>query len=153
MDILSQADKDYAKQQLMNVFDTFARPHEFVVYHSPQEKVLAIDDTYNAVWDTGATLPRSNYEEIKKTIQARILFLDYEQQLVADFFTGKEIENIKVRRNLGELKVTVRIEDAPFIKQCQKVFFDGNFWDLKSDAKHLGIFSLDLTTFIFKRRE
>lgn len=140
------------EQGFEDLFDTFARPQTFTVYKKPEEVIVSLDPDFDPAWSSsqgeGVT-----YTEVSDTFDARIWYLDYEQQLKEFFFKGGSVEGARFIKDSGQIKIQLREEGYNYIKEATKAYFAGSYWSVTSDVKSVGIFGFKYYIFILRRME
>lgn len=146
--------KDNVEQGFENIFDTFARPITFTLYKAPTETIVSLDSNFNADWNQSSPLLDGNttYSEIKSDFSARIWYLDYEQQIRLFSFEGQDAEGIRVDRSISKVKIQLKEDGSNFIKDSKKAIFLGQYWNVISDPKSVGIFGFKYYNYILQKQ-
>lgn len=136
-----------------NLFDTFARPVIFTLYKLPQETILSLDDNFNSDWNVISPIKESdiNYTEVSQSFPARIWYLDYEQQMKILYFEGQQAENVRAERSVSRAKIQIKDDANEFIKDAKKIIFLGEYWNIVSDPKSVGIFGFKYHIYILQK--
>jgi len=144
--------KSSVEQGFSDLFDTFARPQTFTLYKKPGETIVSLDPNFDPAWssnqDSGVT-----YTEVSETFDARIWYLDYEQQLREFFFRGGEAEGTRFLKDSGQIKIQLREAGYNYIRDASKAYFMGDLWEITSDVKAVGIFGFAYYVFVLRRQK
>lgn len=151
--IPSGAFKTSVETGFENLFDTFARPVIFTLYKLPQETILSLDDNFNSDWNVISPIKESNinYTEVSQSFPARIWYLDYEQQMKILYFEGQQAENVRAERSVSRAKIQIKDDANEFIKDAKKIIFLGEYWNIVSDPKSVGIFGFKYHIYILQK--
>lgn len=146
--------KTNVEQGFEDIFDTFARPITFTLYKTPQETILSLDSNFNSDW--GNVGPVSDgtitYTEVKSDFSARIWYLDYEQQIKLFYFEGQDTEGVRADRTISKVKIQLKEDGATFIASAKKAIFLGQYWNIISDPKSVGIFGFKYYNYILQKQ-
>lgn len=145
MSLISPEAKEVYKGRMVDLFHTFKRPHEFVLYQTPQESVVTVDPDYSANWGfvKNGTV---NYTEIKETFEARLWFPTFPQQFLTYQPNDKEVR-VKMAQEVGTLKIQCMEDCFNFLLRAEKAMIFNTIYRLETDVRRLGIFDMDLFTF------
>lgn len=146
--------KTSIEQAFEDLFDTFARPITFTLYKSPIESIVSLDSNFNSDWNISNPLNDGAiiYTEVKSEFPARIWYLDYEQQIKMFYFEGQDVEGIRSNRTVSKVKIQLKSDGAEYISQAKKAIFLGQYWDIISDPKSIGIFGFKYYNYILQRK-
>jgi len=138
-----------------DLFDTFARDLEFIVYKSPEETILVLDSNFDSNWDKKEPWSdsSSSFVEVKETFPVRVWFLDYEQQMNSTFLEGKMLEGPKSLRNVQKIKIQVKQDAFDFIRDASRCKILDKFWNISSSEKAVGIFNFKYYIFVLERAD
>jgi hypothetical protein len=142
------------EQAFEDLFDTFARQITFTLYKSPIETIVSLDSNFNSDWNVIS--PTSDgtvtYTEVKSDFSARIWYLDYEQQIKLFYFEGQDAEGVRANRSVSKVKIQLKADGAEFIKTSKKAIFLGEYWDIISDPKSVGILDFKYYNYILQKQ-
>lgn len=147
--------KEECASYMDDLFDTFARTLQFIVYKNPEEVIVSLDSNFNADWDQKKPWldPNSTYTQVSQSFPARIWYLDYEQQMNSLYLEGKILEGSRFKREIQSIKIQVREDAYLFIKDANKCEFNNYLWNVKTSEKQVGIFDFNFYTFMLERAD
>lgn len=151
-DLISSEAKAIYRARMMDIFDTWKRPHAFTLYKTPSETVVAIDDQYSTNW--GSTAYGANqisYEEIKESFEVRIWFPTFPQPYLT--YQPDDVDiRIKMAQGVGTVKVQCLQDCYEFLLQTDKIVFFNEIYRLNSDIRRVGILDMELFTFTLMKQ-
>ncbi len=136
-----------------DLFDTFARPLTLTLYKLPQETIVSLDNNFNSDWSPAKPVVDGNttYTEVSQSFPARVWYLDYEQQMKILYFEGQQAENIRADRSVAKIKIQVKQDAKDFMQDAKKIIFLGDYWNIVSDPKSVGLFDFKYYIYILQK--
>lgn len=151
-DLIGSAAKDIFKARMMDIFDTWKRPHDFVLYKTPTETIISIDPKYSSNWDSRAYGDNEIvYTEVKQSFDVRIWFPTFPQQYLSHQPDDIDVR-VKMAQDAGTIKVQCLQDCFEFLLQSEKVAFMNNIYRLNTDIRRVGIFDMELFTFTMMKQ-
>lgn len=125
----------------------FADLHEtwgqtITVYKQSREVIVAETAKYNAIYrSSGSTQRNVTKTTVKRSITARIKYINGDED-----FLDKSNATIKIPK--GSVRIKVKTVDADFIKEAERVRFDGVTYAITSDKLGIGPFAPEYYSFL-----
>ena len=123
---------------LFKMHDTFAR--SIFVFKNGKKTVIATNSKYNAIYGKTNTGTRENikYDMIVKEFQARIYYVEEDQEFLASEGSNQAGSQNKIILPKGSIRIVVTIECYEFLKEARRVDVDGRVFAIKSGGNHSG---------------
>ena len=127
---------------------TFART--ITVYKNKKKTLIASTDSWNSLYKRTNTGSNSSveYTTISDTFDARIYYVDMENEYLADEAGAQTGTQNKVILPDGTVKIVVKEDGYNYIREARRVEFDGTKFAIKSDGSPRGLTENRFFTFI-----
>jgi hypothetical protein len=151
-DLISAEAKAIYRARMMDLFETWKRPHDFVLYKSPQQSIVAIDPQFSSNW--GSTAYGNNqvtYTEVKQTFDVRMWYPSFPQKYLT--YQPDDVDiRVKMAQDIGTIKIQCLKECYDFLIQAEKAYIFDMVYRLDSDVRRLGIFDMELYSFTMAKQ-
>ena len=144
-DLIDSGLRASLESAIADMHDTFARP--IVVWTTPEEIYASTDPAFNPFLDrepaTVTYVPKST------VIRARVLY--NKAQELQKSSGGVESQQIRVKQDLGEVRIKIDIADYSIFENFEKIQFDGFTFDIDASPRPHGVFDPKYYTLFLKR--
>jgi hypothetical protein len=149
---ISNEAKDIFRARMMDLFDTWKRPHEFTLYKTPTETIISIDPDYSSNWaSTAYGNNQITYTEIKESFEVRIWFPTFPQKYLN--YQPDDVDlRVKMAQDVGTIKIQCLKDCYDFLLQSEKVVLFNTIYRLDTDIRRVGIFDMELFTFTMMKQ-
>lgn len=138
--LISSAARSKISSIFSDLHETFGQT--IVVYKESRKTIVAQTSGYNAIYRNAGKVSRNETKEIvKRSIQARIKYINGDED-----FLDKSNSSIKIPK--GSVRIKVLSADADFIKEAERIRFDGVTYDITSDKLGIGPFAPEYYSFL-----
>lgn len=151
-DLISSEAKEIYKARMLDLFDTWKRPHDFVLYKTPKETVVTIDPKFSANWGSRAYGDTNiTYEEVKQTFDVRIWFPTFPQKYLT--YQPDDVDvRVKMAQDTGTVKIQCLQDCYDFLMKAEKAVLFDMVYRIDSDVRRVGIFDMELFSFTMMKQ-
>lgn len=151
-DLISSQAKTAYGSILVDLFDTWKRPHEFTIYKTPRETVVLIDPDYSKNWQSAAYGNNEIiYTEEKRSFQVRMWFPNFPQQFLTYQPDDKNVR-VKMSQDAGIIKIQCEKDCYEYLLGSEKVVIFDTIYNLHEDIRRLGLFEMNLFSFTLMKQ-
>ena len=144
--LINDSDKERFESVFDDIHDTFARDIKFI--KEAQRVILSTDPNYNYLYKNVKGAVKSiKRNVVQATFKARILYIGRQNE---DIFDKDVDAQIKVEKNVGEVRVKVDKTGYEYLKGTKRCEFDERKFSVISDEMPHGLFSPKYYTFYLK---
>lgn len=148
--LLTQTEKDSFSQAILDVFDTWKR--DIVIWRTPEKVIISSDlNKFNFILGGNDESSEVSYVPRSGTFQADIFYIDsyIKQQLLRSLpqSTTNIDENssqVRVLKELGSVRITVEKAALEYLKDFERITFDGKEFAVDSVDRPNGLFTNDI---------
>lgn len=146
MSLIDDANKEDMESVMRSIHDTFARDIKFI--KDAKRIILSTDPNYNYLYKSvRGSVSTVKREITEKTFKARILYVGRQEE---GLFDSEANAQIKVEKNVGEVRLKVDAVGHSYLKETKRVELDGRFFTISSDERPHGLFTPQFYTFYLK---
>ena len=146
MSLIDDVNKADMRSVMKKVHDTFAREIKFI--KDAKRIILSTDPNYNYLYrSVRGSVSTVKREITEKTFKARILYVGRQEE---GLFDSEANAQIKVEKNVGEVRIKVDAEGHSYLKDAKRVELDGRTFTVSTDERPHGLFSPQFYTFYLK---
>tara|TARA_S200000501_G_C20730046_1_gene702396 strand:+ start:195 stop:647 length:453 start_codon:yes stop_codon:yes gene_type:complete len=146
MSLINDANKLDMANVMKTVHETFARDIKFI--KDAKRIILSTDPNYNYLYKSvRGSVSTVKREITEKTFKARILYVGRQED---GLFDSEANAQIKVEKNIGEVRIKVDSTGHSYLKEAKRVELDGRLFTVSSDERPHGLFSPQFYTFYLK---
>ena len=146
MSLINDANKLDMANVMKTVHETFARDIKFI--KDAKRIILSTDPNYNYLYKSvRGSVSTVKREITEKIFKARILYVGRQQD---GLFDSEANAQIKVEKNIGEVRIKVDSTGHSYLKEAKRVELDGRLFTVSSDERPHGLFSPQFYTFYLK---
>lgn len=143
--LLSDLEKEALEQVIDNVHDTFKR--KIIAYKEAKIIIMSTDPNFNSIYQQSTQQVAK--EVIKREFEARIYYYRKSQERRAINATPED--HLAIQMSEGEVRLKVKKEDYDFIKDVERIEFDGQLFRLASEPRPHSLFSTRYFSLTLKR--
>ena len=146
MSLIDDANKSDMENVMKSIHDTFAREIKFI--KDAQRIILSTDPNYNYLYKSvRGSVSTIKREITEKVFKARILYVGRQEE---GLFDSEANAQIKVEKNVGEVRIKVDAEAYEYLKDTKRLELDGRLFTVSSDERPHGLFTPQFFTFYLK---
>jgi len=146
MSLIDDANKSDMQNVMQSIHDTFAREIKFI--KDAKRIILSTDPNYNYLYKSvRGSVSTVKREITEKTFKARILYVGRQEE---GLFDSEANAQIKVEKNIGEVRMKVDAEAYEYLKETKRLELDGRLFTVSSDERPHGLFAPQFYTFYLK---
>jgi len=134
MDLLNPIEKASFAAALEDLFDTFSKP--IVVYKTPTKVIISQDANFNFAFGDNDKGVDVDYVPVSGVFEAKI---HYEHDKLSPVPVGAGGE-LRTPLDQGVVRLKVRQDAYLFLKDCERVEFEGKTYNVVSDFRPRFIF-------------
>lgn len=133
-----------ARTKISSIFsdlhETFGQT--ITVYKESRKTIVAQTPQYNAIYRNAGSVSTSEVKTVvKRSIVARIKYINGDEEFLED-------SNSSIKVPQGSVRIKVKSDDADFIKEAERIRFDGVTYDITSDKLGIGPFAPEYYSFL-----
>ena len=146
MSLIDDANKEDMESVMRSIHNTFARDIKFI--KDAKRVILSTDPNYNYLYrSVRGSVSTIKREITEKIFKARVLYVGRQEE---GLFDSEANAQIKVEKNVGEVRLKVDAVGHAYLKETKRVELDGRLFTISSDERPHGLFTPQFYTFYLK---
>ena len=146
MSLINDENKTDMQNVMKSIHNTFARDIKFI--KDAKRIILSTDPHYNYLYKTvRGSVSTIKREITEKTFKARVLYVGRQDE---GLFDSEANAQIKVEKNVGEVRIKVDSTGHSYLKDAKRVELDGRLFTVSTDERPHGLFEPQFFTFYLK---
>ena len=132
---LNGSQKNEYESIMQNMHETFSRT--IFAYKKSKKVLISTDPNFNYLYDNVKGVKKAIYKTQFAPIMARVLYMDKQNEVN---FDAEVSSQIKVSRDIGEVRVKLDSEGYQYFKDAKRVEIDGRLMFKVTDVRKHGLF-------------